>query len=39
MLETFVFPDLDIHALASAPENIWEYAMCEVPYLGGASVA
>jgi 5-methylphenazine-1-carboxylate 1-monooxygenase len=29
MLETFVFPDLDIHALASASENIWEYAMCD----------
>src|SRR5262249_29509650 len=22
-------PDLDIHALASASENIWEYAMCD----------
>src|SRR5262245_49097208 len=29
MLETFVIPDLDIHALASASENIWEYAMCD----------
>jgi 2-polyprenyl-6-methoxyphenol hydroxylase-like FAD-dependent oxidoreductase len=29
MLETFVIPDLDIHALAAASENIWEYAMCD----------
>jgi 2-polyprenyl-6-methoxyphenol hydroxylase-like FAD-dependent oxidoreductase len=29
MLETFVIPDLDIHALASASENIWEYPMCD----------
>jgi 5-methylphenazine-1-carboxylate 1-monooxygenase len=29
MLETFVIPDLDIRALASASENIWEYAMCD----------
>ncbi|WP_181183315.1 FAD-dependent monooxygenase [Mesorhizobium sp. B3-1-7] len=29
MLETFVVPDLDVHALASATENIWEYAMCD----------
>jgi 2-polyprenyl-6-methoxyphenol hydroxylase-like FAD-dependent oxidoreductase len=29
MLETFVIPDLDIHALASASQNIWEYAMCD----------
>ena len=29
MLETVVIPDLDIHALASASENIWEYAMCD----------
>ena len=29
MLETFTIPDLDIHALASASENIWEYAMCD----------
>ena len=29
MLETFVIPDLDIYALASASENIWEYAMCD----------
>jgi len=29
MLETLVIPDLDIHALASASENIWEYAMCD----------
>jgi 2-polyprenyl-6-methoxyphenol hydroxylase-like FAD-dependent oxidoreductase len=29
MLESFVIPDLDIHALASASENIWEHAMCD----------
>jgi hypothetical protein len=29
MLETVVIPDLDIHALASASENIWEYPMCD----------
>lgn len=29
MLKTLVIPDLDIHALASASENIWEYAMCD----------
>ena len=29
MLESFIIPDLDIHALASASENIWEYAMCD----------
>lgn len=29
MLETFVIPDLDIHALAAASKNIWEYAMCD----------
>lgn len=29
MLETFVIPDVDIHALASASENIWEYPMCD----------
>jgi 2-polyprenyl-6-methoxyphenol hydroxylase-like FAD-dependent oxidoreductase len=29
MLETFIIPDLDIHALASASEKIWEYAMCD----------
>jgi 2-polyprenyl-6-methoxyphenol hydroxylase-like FAD-dependent oxidoreductase len=29
MLDTFVIPDLDIKALASASENIWEYAMCD----------
>jgi 2-polyprenyl-6-methoxyphenol hydroxylase-like FAD-dependent oxidoreductase len=29
MLETFVIPDLDTHALASASENILEYAMCD----------
>jgi 2-polyprenyl-6-methoxyphenol hydroxylase-like FAD-dependent oxidoreductase len=29
MLETFVIPDLDVHALASASKNIWESAMCD----------
>jgi len=29
MLENFIIPDLDIHALVSATENIWEYAMCD----------
>lgn len=29
MLRTLVTPDLDIHALASASEDIWEYAMCD----------
>jgi len=29
VLKTFVIPDLDIHALASASENIWEYSMCD----------
>ena len=29
MLENIVIPDLDIRALASASENIWEYAMCD----------
>ena len=29
MLENFVIPDLDVHALASASENICESAMCD----------
>jgi hypothetical protein len=29
MLETLVIPDLDIHALVSASESIFEYAMCD----------
>jgi 2-polyprenyl-6-methoxyphenol hydroxylase-like FAD-dependent oxidoreductase len=29
MLKTVVISDLDIHALASASENIWEYPMCD----------
>jgi 2-polyprenyl-6-methoxyphenol hydroxylase-like FAD-dependent oxidoreductase len=29
MLESFSIPELDIHALASASEDIWEYAMCD----------
>jgi 2-polyprenyl-6-methoxyphenol hydroxylase-like FAD-dependent oxidoreductase len=29
MLESVAIPDLDIRALASASENIWEYPMCD----------
>jgi 2-polyprenyl-6-methoxyphenol hydroxylase-like FAD-dependent oxidoreductase len=29
MLQSFIIPDLDIHALASALKDIWEYAMCD----------
>jgi 5-methylphenazine-1-carboxylate 1-monooxygenase len=29
MLKTFIVPDLDVRALASASENIWEYPMCD----------
>jgi len=29
MVETFVIPGLDVRALASASENIWEYPMCD----------
>jgi 2-polyprenyl-6-methoxyphenol hydroxylase-like FAD-dependent oxidoreductase len=29
MLEAIGIPELDIHALASASQDIWEYAMCD----------
>jgi 5-methylphenazine-1-carboxylate 1-monooxygenase len=29
LIGTFVSPDLDVHALVSASENVWEYAMCD----------
>jgi 2-polyprenyl-6-methoxyphenol hydroxylase-like FAD-dependent oxidoreductase len=33
MLETFCIPDLDVHALASATSDIWEFAMSDRPPL------
>jgi 5-methylphenazine-1-carboxylate 1-monooxygenase len=40
MLEPFVIPDLDIHALVSASKNIWEYAIATaILCRGGAPVA